>query len=139
MALRKMPGSNAWVYQCKIDNRTWTRSTGRTDRKEAEKEIPRLRRLAQLLRSQPSGSLKLSKAIVQEAARVEADVSGLEAKRVLYALRNFLQFAGDILLDRIEAVLVEDYQRHRLSKVSQRTVSMEMSFLLRMLRLRGSM
>jgi len=74
---------------------------------------------------------------VQEVARVKVDVGDLEGKRVMYALSHFLEFAGDVLLDRIDAALVEAYQRKRLTEASLRTVGMELSYLLRMLRLRG--
>jgi len=137
MTLRRIPGSSVWVYQCKINGKTFTRSTGQSDRKKAEKEVPRLRKLVQLLRSQPHASLKLSAAIVQEVARVEADVSKIEGERVLCALRSFLEFAGDISLERIDTAFIEQYQRKRLAEISQRTVSMELSYVLRMLRLRG--
>lgn len=137
MALRLMPTSRVWAYQCKINGRTWIRSTGQTDRKKAEKEVPRLRRLAQLLREQPNASLKLKAAIIDEVARIETDVSKNQAYRVSYALRNFLRFAGNVPLERITRQLVEKYQRKRLTEVSRGTTDKEITYLLRMLRLKG--
>jgi len=137
MALRLMPKSKVWAYQCKINGKTWIRSTGQTDRKKAEKEIPRLRKLAQLLRERPNASPKLSKAIVEEVARIETDVSSSAAERVSYALRNFLEYAGDIFLERVTAQLVENYQRKRLQEAARATIEKEVGFLLRMLRQNG--
>jgi len=133
--LRKV--GNVWIHQCSINGRTWSRSTGKSDRKEAEREVPRLQKLARLQRSQRNESLRLSAAIVQEVKRVEEDVSRRQAEQVLYSLENFLRFAGDVTLDRIDTALLDRYQRKRLAEVSQRTVRGELTFVLRLLRLRG--
>jgi len=135
--LRRIPGSRVWIYQCTINGKVWSRSTGQTDRKRAEREVPRLRKLAQLLREQPNASLKLSKAIVNEVARIESDVSIGQAQRVSYALRNFLRFAGDIPLERITPEMIERFQRKRLREVARATVDKDIGYLLRMLRMHG--
>ncbi len=137
MALRKLPDCECWVYQCKVNGRTWARSTGQTDRQRAKKEIPRLEKLAQLHREQPNGSLKLAKAIVQEVARVEIDVSEERAYRVSVGLLNFRKFAGDIYLDQIDTALLEKYQRMRLTKVSRYTADSEICMVRKILRLSG--
>lgn len=133
--LRKV--GNVYVYQCRINGRKWSRSTGKTIRKEAERELPRLHKLAALQRSRRNESLQLSKAIVQEAVRVEEDVSKQQAKVVLIGLNNFLTFARDVTLDRIDTALLDKYQRRRLTEASQRTVRGELNFVLRLLRFRG--
>jgi len=139
MSLRRIPQSKVWIFQCKINGKVWSRSTRQSDRKKAEKEVPRLQKLAQLFRERPNGSLRLSKAITQEVARVETDVSVGQADRVSYALMNFLRFAGDILLERVDRTLVEDYQRKRLKEISRSTADKEICYLLRLLRLNGFM
>ncbi|MBM3334923.1 site-specific integrase, partial [Candidatus Sumerlaeota bacterium] len=50
---------------------------------------------------------------------------------------NFLRFTRDMLLDRIDTALLDRYQRKRLAEVSQKTVRMEMNYVLRLLWLRG--
>ena len=40
MTLRRI--SNVWVYPCKIGGKTWSHSTGKINRREAEREVPRL-------------------------------------------------------------------------------------------------
>jgi len=137
MALRLMPKSKVWAYQCKTGGKTFCRSTGHADRRMAEREVPRLQKLARLLREQPNASLHLSKAIIEEVARIETDIGHGQAGRVSYALMNFHRFAGDIGLERITVDLVEQYQRKRLAEVSLATVTKELCFVLRMMRLRG--
>ena len=105
MALRRKPGSRVWFYQCKIDGKTWSRSTGQTDKRKAFGEIPRLANLAELRRKQPRESLKLSNAIVREVDRVEEDVSANQAVRVSYGLMKFLGFADDLFLEEIDEPL----------------------------------
>ena len=76
--------------------------------------MPELKRLAQLHRDAPSGSLRLGNAIVREVARVETDVSERQAERIGHALQSFFDWAGDILLERVDGGMVEEYQRKRL-------------------------
>ncbi len=137
MALFRKPGRKVWNYQVKINGKTWCRSTGETDRKRAEAKVPRLRKLAQLHRDAPSGSLRLGNAIVREVARLEADVSRRQAERVGSALQNFLDWTGDIPLDRIDGGMVEEYQRKRLQEVARSTAEKEICYLIRTLRLNG--
>ncbi len=137
MGLRKIPGSDPWVYQCKVNGKSWARSTGQADRRKAQKEVPRLRREAQLHREQPDDLPRLSNAIVLEVARIEEDISPGQAYRVSYGLINFRKFAGDVRLEEIDTELVERYQRKRLKTAAKSTVSKELDFILRLLRLRG--
>ena len=131
MALFKKPGRKVWTYQVKINGKTWCRSTGETDRKKAEAKVPELRQLAQLHRDAPRGSLRLANAIVREVARLETDVSRNQAERVGYALQNFLEWTGDVPLDRINGEVVEKYQRKRLQEVARSTVDKEISTTVR--------
>lgn len=135
--LRRTPGSKTWSYQCTVSGKVWMRSTGKTDRKAAEKEVPRLEKLAELYRERPNKSPQLSQAIVKEVARVQSDVSENQAERVSASLRIFLDWCGDKPLEKIEAQTIEAYQRHRLKSSAQSTVKKDVWFLLRMLRLNG--
>lgn len=137
MALRRKPGSRVWLYQCKIDGKTWCRTTGQTDKRKAQREVPRLARLAELHRTRPSESLRLSKAIVREVARVEEDVSANQAVRVSYGLLRFLKYADDLFLEVIDATLVEKFQRKRLKEAARSTVDKEICYLLCLLRMNG--
>jgi len=136
--LRQLPGSAMWVYQCQINGKKWCRSTGTADRGQAEKIAVRLQRQAALLRQQPDGLPTLKKAILAEVGRVETDVGARQAERVGNALKNFLAYLGkDLSLDRIDAGMVERYQRKRLGEVAAATVHKELSCILRLLRLNG--
>jgi integrase len=137
MALYKKKGRNVWIYQVKINNKTWCRSTGETDRKKAEAKIAELKKLAQLHRSAPNGSLKLANAIVREVARIESDVSIRQAERVGHALQNFYNWVGDIALERIDSQMVESYQRKRLREAARATVEKELFCLLKILKQNG--
>jgi len=122
MTLRRHHHSNVWIYQCKVGNRTVSRSTGQTYRKKAEREISRLRKEIQLLRARPNGLPTLSKAIVDEVALIERDISVQQARRCDWALRSFVRFAGhgDWTLDRFDSKFLEDYQRDRLGTPQKR-------------------
>jgi len=134
MALFKKKGRNVWIYQTKINGKSWCRSTGETSRKKAKAKVPELRKLAQLHRDAPDGSLKLGNSIVREVARIEADVSKRQADRVDCALRNFLDWAGDVSLERIDENLIEDFQRRRSKEVARSTVEKEICCIIKMLK-----
>ena len=139
MGLIRKPGRKVWTFQCKVSGRTWSRSTGETDRARAEAKIPGLRRLAELYRKQPQNSLRLKKAIVREVDRIQIDVSEAEATRMAYALTNFFGFVGDVPLEKITSDILEQYQRRRLIKASLSTVNREVYGIMRLLKLNGFM
>ena len=99
--------------------------------------MPELKRLAQLHRDAPSGSLRLGNEIVRGVARVETDVSERQAERIGYARQNFFDWAGDIALGRIDGEGVEEHQRKRLHETARSTVNNEVCHLLRTLQLNG--
>lgn len=137
MALRRRRGRKVWIFQTRIAGRTFTRSTGETDRKRAEAQVPRLLREVALLKNNPSGLSKLGPAIVEEVARIEEDVSASQATRVSIALMNFFKFVGDVPLYKIDAKIMEEYQRHRLRTRASSTVSNEVGYVLRILSREG--
>jgi integrase len=137
MALRRFPGCKVWHYQCRIGGKSWCRSTGETNKRKAAEAARVLQRQARLLRTRGRGSSTLLPAIVAEVERVEMDVGAREAQRVSQALTNFFTFAGNVALDRISSAMVETFQRRRLESVSTSTINKELSYLLRLLRLRG--
>lgn len=137
MGLRRMPGSMVWVYQCKINGKTWSRSTGHADRRKAERMAPRLRELARLHRGSPDGLPALKQAATNEVARIEVDVWPSQGQRASCAFLNLIAFAGDIPIDRIDGPIVERYQRKRLQEAARATVDKELCLVLRMLRLNG--
>jgi integrase len=133
MSLRKV--GKIWVYRCKVNGRTWSRTTEEADKRKALAKIPHLENLAQLHREQPVKSVKLSRAIVAEVQRVESDVSPASALRVHHCLKNFLKWLGqDIELSKIDTDLVERFQRERLKKASVNTVNRELYAICAMLR-----
>lgn len=137
MALRKLPGSSFWIFQTKVNGKTWTRSTGQRDKKKALKEVERLEKLAQKLRVDPDAPTMLSDAIKVEKQRVKEEVSEGQATRVEYALKNFKEYAGDIKLEKIDAAMIEAFQKTRLKDASLTTVNCELCYLLRMLKKNG--
>lgn len=133
MALKKI--GTIWVYRCKVNGRTWSKTTGETDKRKAVAKIPQFEVLAQLHRNQPTKLVKLSRAIVTEVARVEVDVSQTSALRIHHCLKNFLQWLGrDMELSKIDTDLLERYQRERLGVASVSTVNRELYALCTMLR-----
>lgn len=141
MTLRKMPESKYWIFQCKVGGKTFTRSTGETDKRRALAKVAELRLLAESQRELPPSSREsspLSKAIVREVARLEVDVSPQASERCHYALINFAAWLGkDRPLEKIDAALIEAFQRKRLREVALSTVKREVGALLRMLRQNG--
>lgn len=137
MALIKKPGCRHWLYQCSVNGRKWIRSTGCTDRAKAEAKVPKLEKLAELHRTQPSDCLRLKNAIVREVDRIETDVSTSEATRMDYALGNFFLFAGDILLEKIDSAMLRGYMRRRQQDAAASTVNRELCAVVRMLKESG--
>ena len=134
MSLRKV--GKVWIYRCKVNGRTWSRTTEETDKRKAVAKIPHLDTLAQLHREQPVKSVKLSRAMVAEVARVEVDVSQASALRTHHCLKNFLKWLGgrDIELSKIDTDMLERFQRERLKKASVNTVNRELYAICAMLR-----
>lgn len=128
-----------YYYQTQVNGKKRTWSTGESDRRRALEKVPELKRTAQLLRARPENSRRLDPAIVAEVDRLETEVSKLQAERVKTALKHFAAWAGsDIELARIDAKMVQDYQRQRVKdKMSRSTIEKELMYLLRMLRLNG--
>jgi integrase len=122
-----------WHYQTKINGKSWSRSTGETDKRRAEPKAKEIAAIAALLKKRPDASRQLSGAIMAEVERLESDVSDGQAERVGYALGNVLTRIGDRSLDRITFDMIEDYQRQRLAEVSRSTVDKELAYLLRVL------
>jgi hypothetical protein len=138
MTLRRYPTSEIWHYQCQINGKKWSRSTGEADRKKAMAKVPKLEALAKLHRQQPGRLLKLSQAIVTEIDRTEIDVSEYEAKRRSSALRNFLDWLErDITLEKIDTNLLENYQRERLRVAALNTVNRELYAMTTLLKKNG--
>ena len=132
MSLRKV--GNVWIYRCKVNGKTWSRSTGETDKRKAVAKIPQLETLAQLHREQPVKLVKLSRAIVAEVERIEVDVSKASALRIHYCLKSFLKWLGrDTELSKIDTDLLERYQRDRLREASVSTVNRELYAICSML------
>jgi integrase len=125
MSLRKV--GNVWIYRCKVNGKTWDRSTGETDKRKALAKVTELEALAQLHRAQPVKSVKFSQAIVPEIARIEIEVSKEQAIRSSCCLRNFLRWLErDIDLNKINTELLAQYQRARLQKAAGETVKREL-------------
>jgi integrase len=145
--LKKRKGSQNWIAYTKIKGKTFNRSTGTPDRQEAQRYHDGLfKRLVQLLRQSPENSLELTCAIVREVDRVEREVSTREAQRVGGALSNFARWAGrDVTLDQVTTETLNDYQYYRKKQtigprqrpISQRTIRLEINYVLRLLRLNG--
>jgi len=135
MALRRANG--IWIFQCSINGRKWCRSTGERDRRRAEAKATEFRDTAELLRRRRGESRRLSQAVVEEIGRIEGDVSPGQAERLMYALKNFVRFAGDVAVERIDAGLIEEFQRRRLRQAARATVDKEVGAVLRMLRRNG--
>ena len=138
MALIKKPCCRFWMYQCSVGGKKWIRSTGCADRAKAEAKIPKLQKLAELHRKQPSGFLRLKNAIVQEVDRIEIDVSKSEAVRMSYALGNFFEFVGDVALEKVDEAVLREFMRKRIKdKASRSTINRELCAVVRMLRENG--
>ncbi|HNQ89812.1 MAG TPA: tyrosine-type recombinase/integrase [Verrucomicrobiota bacterium] len=164
MTLRKPKGSKVWVFQCQVDGRQWCRSTKETDLRRARRVAERLATEAALMRERHAGPLTFSSAYVEEVRRIRETTSDSQAERAMYAFEQFLCFLKkDIELFRIDAKLLERFQRHRLRSkrlirrkvevpgqaekqwatvegsepIARATVDKEMSFILRLLRRHG--
>lgn len=129
--------NKVWHYQTKIHGRTWSRSTGQTDKRKALEQVPALRHQAQLQRqlSTTCARCSLHQAIVDEVQRVEMDIGTQRAQRVRYALKGFARFVGrDVPLERLPADTLTQFQRFRLARAARSTVKTEIGAIMRMLR-----
>ena len=137
MSLVKKPRCEVWVYQCQVNGKTWNRSTGEIHKKKAEAKVPELRRLAELHRRLPEGSLTLEAAIVKELDWIESTVSESEAIRADYGLNNFAKWAGNVPLEKITTPLLAEYQKHRVKKAAINTIKREVCGIIRLLKRNG--
>lgn len=128
-----------WYYQSKVNGKTFALSTGETKKRAAEKKVPELMRQAQLHREQPESSPRLFKAIADEAARIEIDVSRLQSERVACSLKNFAKWVGkDIDLTQINQKMLMNFMRHRVRQGRARsTIDKELTFVIRIVRAAG--
>lgn len=141
--LIRKKGRKVWIFRCKVNGKTFERSTGQRNKRLAEREVPRLKRIADLLRDEHE-SLMLSKAIDREITKAETDISTRQADRIECGLLNFLRWTGDIAVEKITTDLIEDYQRFRLKPrqvgektipaASKDTVAKEVNWVCRMLK-----
>jgi len=125
-----------WYFQTKIHGRTFKRSTGQTDRREALKMVPAFRHQVQLQRqlSTSSPRCSLHEVIVEEVQRIEMDVGAGRAKRVKCSLTSFARWVGrDLALERLPGDTVTQYQRFRLARAARGTVKTEIHAIMRML------
>jgi len=137
MSLRRIKGKNVWIFQTEIDGKTWSRSTGQTNKKLALKEVTKLKALADSMRTKNIVCNKLSHAIAQEIKRAKREVSQQRADRVEDALENLKKRVGDVLIEKIDTRMLETYQVDRLQVVAKTTVGLEIGYILRMLRRQG--
>jgi len=127
-----------WHYQAKINGRTFHRTTGHTDRRLAQQVARKIETEVRLRKKQPGDWLRLSQAMNREVARIETDVSGRRAERVLSSFGAFLKWLGrDPDITEITQDLLESFQRHRLKVVARSTVNQDLTCLLRLLRENG--
>jgi len=136
--LRQRRKGGVWHYVIYLNGKKVWRSTKTKDKKLAEQIAEKIHQRHQLLKNSQGKLLNLNQASVLEIKRLETDVSTSQAKRVEYALLNFRKWIGkDISLEKIDYDLVEEYQRHRLKKVSLSTVNKELDSIIRLLKNNG--
>ncbi len=155
-----------WHYQIKLNDKTWRKSTGQTNKHLAEREAEKFESLIQWRKKRHGGSLTFSQAVPREVDRLESDVSHCTALRALKSFEAFLKWLGrDVELPEITTDLLEDYQRYRLrrvcldcgtlpkggekvctkcqgpvgSRVALATITYDLNFIVRMLDLNGLM
>jgi integrase len=127
-----------WHYQTKIHGKTFRRSTGQTDRREAQRKALEFRKSVQLRKSLSASSRAstLHAAIAEETQRIEADVGPRQAERAGYCFLNFAKWMkNDVPLETLPPDVLQIYQRHRVqdSDVAGATVRKEVHVLFRML------
>ncbi len=138
MALRRYRNSKVWHYQTKVNGRSWTRSTGETDKRRARAKTPELEGLAELHRKRRGKLLRFSQAMVAEIARAEQDVGIRAAERASDSLRIFLKWLKrDIELEKITTELLGDFQRFRLRERATSTVNKDLGSIFCLLRHNG--
>lgn len=129
---------NVWVYQCKLTGKTWSRSTGETNKRRAEIAAKLLHEEAQLLRGQPGALQDLASATVTEVARIEDEVSKRAAERASTHLVKFREWLGsNPPLHKITTKMIDDYQKHMLEKRSADTAHHAIDTICRLLRENG--
>lgn len=145
-----------WHYQVYVPGRgLWKRTTGKTNHRQAEAEARKLYAQALLLSESPEELPTLSKAIVKEVTRVAEQTSERQAERIGINLSNFLAWAGDLTLEKIDTKLLTKYQRYRIqckkmvnrkgkrvvakcnANVSPSTINREVQSILRLLKENG--
>jgi len=132
--------NKVWHYQTKIEGKTFRRSTGQTDRRQAQRVAEQFRVEARLRKKQPEDWLRLSQAMNREVARIEADTSQGQAERTLTSFTAFLKWLKrDPDVTEISFETIETYQRHRLQncRLSRSTVNKDINSLLSLLRQNG--
>lgn len=137
MGLRKTERSKYWLFQTKVNGKTWTRSTNQTDYKKALRDIPRLMKQAQTERDNPDAPKMLFDALKAEVKRVKEEVSESQGERIDYSFKQFKDFCGNIRLEKVTHDLLEKYQEKRLITASVSTVDRDLIYILRMLRKNG--
>lgn len=149
-----------WHYQVYVPGRgLWKRSTKKTNYQQAVVAARKLHAQAMLLKSLQDDSLSLASAITREIDRVDRSASTARANRVGECLQNFLCWAGEIEITKIDTDMLSRYQVHRATcrkkvnvgrgaklkrvdaangaTVSTSTIRMEVSYVIRMLRENG--
>jgi len=131
--------NKVWHYQTKIEGKTFRRSTGQTDRRQAQRVAEQFRVETRLRKKQPEDWLRLSQAMNREVARIETDISPSQAVRALSAFTALLKWIGkDAEITEITRETLETYQRYRLKTKSLSTTNKDLHFTLRMLRQNGT-
>jgi len=127
-----------WHWQCRDQGRTIRKTTGQSDKREAQKVARQFQEehlLRKKLSSNSQPSPQLSEAILREINRVELDIGVRQSQRVQNCLLNFRKWVGqDIALEALPADTLTRYQRHRLATASRATVQKEIHAIGRMLR-----
>jgi integrase len=127
--------NKVWYYQTKINGKTWRRSTGQADRRDAEKQAREFQGQVQLLRGSSSPSQSLHQAMADEVSRLEVYVSAGEAQRAVETFRVFAKYLGkDVPLSRITTEVLERFQCERLKSRALETVKKDFHFIYHMLK-----
>ena len=78
--LIKKPGSKNWIFKTMVNGKTWERSTGTANKRDAERKAKELARLAQVHRRPQLDCLTWTIAAVHEVDRIETEISSGEAE-----------------------------------------------------------
>ena len=137
MSLRRIPGRMVWIFQTKVNGKTFSRSTGERDKRKAMKKVPALQKLAETYRAEPESVKMLSDAITREIHRIKEEGSEQQAERAKYGFQSFNDFAGNVRIEKINMRLLERFQVKRLKKASKSTVDRELHLVGRLLKQNG--